>query len=504
MSRHPRIGSALRRAGWCALPALVLVATLASGAFGQDPPNPDEPKLELRAATTRIVYEREKGSEIYMDLGLHVAAPNARFEVRLHRDDYVDALEIWQVLHGPGNSTQERSLPADIMADWYGIDDFFAVTVADRDGEVRAQIAADFCPNGYDMQRVNDRGPQTPTYPSTCGGSPYTRGMVWGIDEGWAAPVSTLSDEPFYLPAGLYRVTVAISPRYVEMFSLDPAATTAEVELRVKTVDYGYRSPGSGAPSEDVGSQPEEVATIAPDPATLPDLVALPAWGMSIDAGKKRARLNFSATVGVEGASSLVVEGFRRSGDEIMDAYQYFYSGAEVVGRAPAGTMEYDDRDGHLHWHFQQFARYSLLDADQNEIALSKKESFCLAPTDAIDLSIPGVEWRVENSNLATACGSQGSLWVREILPLGWADTYNQSLPGQSFNITELPNGKYYVAVEANPEGHLHEQRIDNNVELREIYLRGRGLNRRVEVPPWNGIDTESGTGSDGGSDVLR
>lgn len=58
--------------------------------------------------------------------------------------------------------------------------------------------------------------------------------------------------------------------------------------------------------------------------------------------------------------------------------------------------------------------------------------------------------------------------------------------------------------MEANPEGHLHEQRIDNNVELREIYLRGRGLNRRVEVPPWNGIDTESGTGSDGGSDVLR
>jgi hypothetical protein len=174
-----------------------------------------------------------------------------------------------------------------------------------------------------------------------------------------------------------------------------------------------------------------------------------------------------------------------------MDAFQYFYSGGEVVGRASVGAMEFDNRDGHLHWHFKQFARYTLLDANQNEIMLSRKESFCLAATDAIDLLIEGAEWRVENTDLSTACGSRDSLWVREILPLGWADTYTQSLPGQSFNITDLPNGKYYVAVEANPEGNLHEQDLTNNLELREIFLKGKGLERRVVVPPWNGIDTE-------------
>ena len=505
MSRRPRVAVALQRVGWSTLSAVVLIATVPTGASGQGSPTTVEPKLELRAGASRVVYEREKGTEIYMDLGLHVASPNASFELRLHRDDYLDQVEVSQILHGAGNSVRDRSLPADVMAGWYGIDDFLLATVRNEDGEVAAEIAADFCPNSYDMQRVNDQGPQTPTYPSTCGASPFTKGMVWGIDRGWGARVQGLSDEPLYLRAGSYRVTVAIAPRYVEMFSLDPATTTAEVEFKVKTVDYDYPGAvGTARPKEDEQARPTDAATISPDPATLPDLVALPAWSMSIDKGRKRVRLNFSATVSVEGASSLVVEGFRRSGEDIMDAYQYFYSGDELVGRAPVGTMEFDDRDGHLHWHFQQFARYSLLDAEQNEIAPSRKESFCLAATDAIDLLIPGADRRVENSDLATACGSQDSLWVREILPLGWADTYSQTLPGQSFNITDLPNGKYYVSVEANPADHLYEQSADNNVELREIYLEGRGLNRRVEVPPWNGIDTEQGSGSDGGTDVLR
>jgi hypothetical protein len=86
---------------------------------------------------------------------------------------------------------------------------------------------------------------------------------------------------------------------------------------------------------------------------------------------------------------------------------------------------------------------------------------------------------------------------VREVLPTGWGDTYFQGLPGQSFNITDLPNGTYYIAVEANPLGLLHERRTDNDVELREIRLGGTPGARTVTVPPWHGIDTE-GTGGGG------
>ena len=486
---HPR--AMLRRSAVASVVALLLAGAVAPGAAGQVAPDPERPQLSLRAGTTRVVYEREKGDPIYLEPGIHVAATGGSFDIRLHRDNYVDELEVWQVLPGPGNSTEERALPTDVAGDMNGLDGFFSAIIRDQDGEVAAEMTADFCPNGYDMQRVNDEGPQSPRYPSSCGAGPFTRGMVWGLDEGWATRIYGFGDHPIRLRAGLYDVDVAITPRYIELFDIDPSVATAHVELKVKTVNYP-EYPELAPEGADPAPRAEKVPTdLDPDPATLPDLVPLPAWSMSITRGKHKARLNFSATVAVEGASSLVVEGFRRPGEDVMDAYQYFNSGDEVVGRAPVGTMEYDRRDGHFHWHFQQFARYSLLNADQTEVALSRKESFCLAATDAIDLLLEGVQWRVENSDLSTACGSEDSLWVREILPLGWADTYTQSLPGQSFNITDLPNGKYYVAVEANAEGLLYEQDLTNNVELREIYLRGKGLDRRVEVPPWNGLDTD-------------
>ncbi len=102
-----------------------------------------------------------------------------------------------------------------------------------------------------------------------------------------------------------------------------------------------------------------------PDPSIRPDLVALPAWGISINHQRRGNRdfLDFGATVWNNGPSPMVVEGFRRPGEPIMDGWEYFYSNGEPVGRAPAGDLMYDARPGHQHWHFEQFARYSLLGA---------------------------------------------------------------------------------------------------------------------------------------------
>jgi len=51
------------------------------------------------------------------------------------------------------------------------------------------------------------------------------------------------------------------------------------------------------------------------------------------------------------------------------------------------------------------------------------------------------------------------ALWVREMLPVGWGDTYFNSVAGQSFDITGVPNGTYYIEVIANPLHVLHETR---------------------------------------------
>jgi hypothetical protein len=203
--------------------------------------------------------------------------------------------------------------------------------------------------------------------------------------------------------------------------------------------------------------------------------------------------VGFAATEWNEGPAPLVVEGFRRPNSDIMDAYQYFYDGDDVVGKAPVGTFEYHAARHHNHWHFLQFARYDLLDSSMERVLRSKKSSWCLVPTDAIDLTVEGAEWRPGTVGFHTACGHEGSLWVREVLEAGWGDTYYQGFGGQAFDVTNLPNGTYYIQVTVNPQGALYERSEANNTELRKVRIKGKAGNRRVVVPPWNGIDTESG-----------
>jgi hypothetical protein len=91
--------------------------------------------------------------------------------------------------------------------------------------------------------------------------------------------------------------------------------------------------------------------------------------------------------------------------------------------------MEWDSRDGHRHWHFTDFARYRLLNADKSAVVRSSKEAFCLANTDVIDYTVRGANWRPENTDLRTACGELSSLAVREVLDVGSGDTYFQTCP---------------------------------------------------------------------------
>jgi hypothetical protein len=229
-----------------------------------------------------------------------------------------------------------------------------------------------------------------------------------------------------------------------------------------------------------------------PDPSTLPDLVALPAYRMDTLSRKGRDYLNFFSTEWNEGPGTFVIEGFRGQDEDSMDAFQYFVDRNGVAtGRAGIGELEYHRGGGHNHWHFEEFTRYSLLDASKTQVLVSGKRSWCLVNTDAIDLSVPNARWLAYGQDLETSCGGPGALWIREVLDVGWGDTYAQFLQGQGFNITNLPNGTYYVRVHVNPTGSILESDDGNNIEDRLVKLKGRPGHRRVVVPPWHGIDTE-------------
>ena len=482
-----RAGARARPLSALALAALLLVGGVAMPASAAAVP----PSLELIAPDDHVVLRRYGRQGVPLQLGLYLAALGAPFELRAQRADYTQPPTLTQVLHGPAGEVETVPLDPGMLAGWNGLAGFFDVTFSDASGAVAATASVDFCPGGYSRERVDDSGPDRSAYPSGCFANPFTKGVIWGIDRGWAVGLDGYEASSVEVPNGDYSVRIAIAERYVDAFTISAENAAVELDATVKgRVRRGCRR-DCIEPEPIILHRRLAVPTIdPPDPVTLPDLLPLPSWGINLENGRRHERLTFGATVWTAGGSDLVVEGYRRAGEATMDAYQYFYENGAVVGKTAVGELEYDKRDGHHHWHFKQFAAYSLLDADREEVRVSRKEAFCLAPTDAIDLTLPGASLN-PTVGLSTACGSEDSIWTREILPLGWGDTYFQVLPGQSFNVTDLPNGTYYIRVEANPGGLLHEQTTANNVELREIVLKGRPGDRRVTVPPWNGIDSE-------------
>jgi hypothetical protein len=185
------------------------------------------------------------------------------------------------------------------------------------------------------------------------------------------------------------------------------------------------------------------------------------------------------------------VVGFRTNGSPVMQAYQYFWENGRVIGRARAGTMGFDSKPGHNHWHFEQFARYQLLDAAKNLAVRSRKVGFCIAPTDPVALLARHAVWQPPFTGFFGACGTPTALSVQEMMPIGWGDTYTQTLPGQAFDITSVPNGTYYIEIIANPEHVLYETNTHNDVSLRKVILGGTPGARTVTVPAWHGIDPE-------------
>ncbi|MGW8486116.1 lysyl oxidase family protein [Streptomyces sp. NPDC055886] len=260
------------------------------------------------------------------------------------------------------------------------------------------------------------------------------------------------------------------------------AFSAAKVGDRSGQTDGSRQAPGARPNAK----RPSGKATVPDVPK--PDLRSLPAYGITVSDGYEEVPgkdyLAFSANVWNAGPAKLVVDGFRSPGKKLMDAYQYFYDAkGKQVGYTPTGTMEWDPRPGHEHWHFTDFASYRLLKADKKESVRSGKEAFCLANTDAVDYTVKNANWHPDNTDLSTACGQENSISVREVLDVGSGDTYTQDLPGQSFDITNLPNGTYYIQVLANPENRLKETNHKNNSALRKVVLGGKKGARTVKVP---------------------
>lgn len=500
MSRMP---TAFRRSILIASAATLAVTTVSGIAPAQttnaakDAQLAASPMLRLHSSVDKVSLEQRGHERVDLDLGIYAIAGDDGLRIDAHRPSWWKPITSELVVPGGSNI----ALPEGTFTDFSRIRKFVTVTFTDRaTGDTVNSRGFGFCPSSDQVRAVPEAPTPARPYPTFCPYNPFTRGGVYGVSPQYGTRVFQDYGQSMKLPLGSYTATVSIAEPYAGLMSLSPTDATTSVDVDVvKNNHDGCRAESSLYGCKDARATSERTTTkasssvprqpvrptgpskAAPTSAILPDLQSLPATSIQLN---RRGYVSFAATVWNAGPSPLVIDGFRRADEDIMDAYQYYYdeNGTEI-GHEPAGAMEWDNRDGHNHWHFRDFARYRLLDANKDHVVRSRKEAFCLANTDAVDYTQPGANWNPYNTDLHTSCGSYTSMAVREVLDAGNGDTYYQSLPGQSFNVNNLPNGTYYIAVEANPFGVMHETRTDNNNSYRKFFLRGTGDRRHVVVP---------------------
>jgi hypothetical protein len=500
LTRWNRQRCALAAAG-AAVAAFAVPGLPAPGAAGAAAPA--GPHLRLIAAQSSVTLD-SFGGQVFLDPGMWVAALGSPLQFDVRRASYTKPVTLTQVIYPPSGGTVRRPLPASLIDGFnFGLTKFLTLTARNSAGQVAATETIPFCPNTYDPQRAGPGSPRTSPYPQQCATDPFPLSMVWGVQRGWATDPaeSNFLGHQVKLRPGVYQVTGTITAEYARLLRIPAKDATATVKVKVVKGPRCCPIPGCCGPARPNGPHghalprpPAGVPTLtSPPPSALPDLVALPAWSIRVSHPRKQTHdfLDFAATVWVGGHGPLDVEGFRSHATPVMKAYQYFWSGGKVIGRVRAGTMGFDGKQGHNHWHFEQFARYQLLTSAKSVAVRSHKVGFCIAPTDGVDLLLPHAAWQPPFTGLGGACGSPTALWVAEQMPVGWGDTYIQSIAGQNFDITGVPNGTYYVEVAANPENVLHETTTGNDVSLRKIILGGTPGHRTVQVPPWHGIDPE-------------
>jgi len=453
------------------------------------------PVLAIHAATGSVTLPSSRSGSVRLGgLGAYLVAGDQPFEVAVTRQSYSDpVVGHWLRPHG-----SPVTFPQDMVSDFRQAQGFFHIRVRNLDGKFVAGQETGLCPNRWSVSRARPDAPDRSPYPHECGARmPWTLGSFWGLQAGWAVSVPGGRVD---LKVGRYVATVRIDDAYRKLLGIPADAASAEIKLRVvKRSDGcpGHRGCriGGGSGADRVG-QPAALRPAANEPAgndkpqqgdPLPDLRSLPAWNIGVHHGDV---LHFNANVWNAGPSTLVVDGFRRQHTNVMDAYQYFYDeNGQPTGSAKVGTMEWHAAPSHHHWHFQDFARYRLLDADKQLVVRSKKASFCLAATDAVDYTVPGANWDPWNTDLSTACGGFTALSVREVLDVGSGDTYSQWRAGQAFSLKGIPNGKYFIEIAANPTGNLYEPDESNNVSYRKVFIGGKPDHRTVRVAPVGLID---------------
>ena len=243
-----------------------------------------------------------------------------------------------------------------------------------------------------------------------------------------------------------------------------------------------------------------------------PDLVVQRPFELYVAKGGKELRLRVSNTVANRGSGPLEITGngspcpfpgetagrltlqrlYEDSSNPADDGYFVRTHDGGSYDEHEAGCSRFHPQ--HNHWHFDNFARYTLLDEDTGDVAGgSRKVSFCVIDTGNPYPGLPGSPGDGDDPDGEAPYYPQDpsgpdpqfptcSETSVDGLSVGWEDTYGASLPGQGIVITDLRRGRYCLVLETDPptetseDGVLVESNEDNNSRTIRVGLRPHRL----------------------------
>jgi len=500
------------------LTAALASATVALGgalAVTTGPAQAADPVSPLVLDAPDRVVARSFDGRVFSNLGVRMIAQGEDFEVHATRTPSGGSVDEWwdPSYNSPIMATWKREagdVPLGEMTSWLGLDEFASIQIIrPSDGKQIRDFTATGCFNG-DAQKVGPAGPISNPFPWGCPWNAFTLGSVMGVAQDYATSLLPEWGSDLRLKPGTYELVAGIAPEWRETLGISEADGAVTTELVVREARDRFRARATQSARR--GS--DDLAPVAEEPTSssagvladehAPDLRALPAFSVGLN-GKGTA-MRFGATVWNGGAGPMVIEGFRddRSVDH-MTAYQYYFDEhGEQTGFDEVGELHFHEGNHH-HWHFEDFARYRLLAPDPENpnvpgeaVVRSTKQSFCLVATDAVDLTVPNADMRPEFTDLGSQCGGPGALSLREVLANGHGDTYYQYRTGQAFRLGDLEDGKYFIAVEANPDDangrNLQELDYTNNESYRKVRLLTTAQGVRKVRMAKVGIIDESGS----------
>ncbi len=193
----------------------------------------------------------------------------------------------------------------------------------------------------------------------------------------------------------------------------------------------------------------------------------------SVVLGRTHLRISFG-TANI-GAGAIIFRGLQPPNpDSSLNAVQRIMRSDGTWWERPAGVLAFHPEHGHI--HLDDWAQYRLReflpDGSVGQIVVEgQKTSFCVIDFFSYDLGLPNAA----PIGVYNSCAPE-----LQGISVGWIDIYEKSLPGQSIDITDIPNGLYWLEGEFDPENRFLDANRDNNIALKVVTL----CHQTVTAPP--------------------